>query len=63
MYITESIGKVDQASSTVSNYAGGEQVGASWTDKVMQVKAQASQDTAAEEGEGAADDEWVKILL
>ena len=47
----------------MSNYAGGEQVGASWTDKVMQVKAQASQDTAAEEGEGAADDEWVKILL
>ncbi len=63
---TDSIGKIDAASSTVSNYAGGQQVGASWTDKVMQVKAQSADSpsttsgAAAESGDGAADDEWVR---
>ncbi len=62
---SESVGKIDQMSSTVSNFAGSDQVGTSWTDKVMVVKAQSAQSTSvvkpAEEGEGADDDEWVKL--
>ncbi|XP_038078063.1 arpin-like [Patiria miniata] len=51
-----SIAKLDTVTSQVSNYAGGETVGSSWTDKVMSMKAQDApepQDTG-----GAEDDEW-----
>ena len=42
----------------MSNYAGGGAVGGSWTDKIMDVKSAARQDNA---GEGADDDEWVRL--
>lgn len=50
---------MDTQSSTVSNYAGGGAVGGSWTDKIMDVKSSAPSKT--EYGNGADDDEWVKI--
>ena len=63
---TETIGKIDAVSSTVSNYAEGDQVGASWTDKVMMVKAQSADSEPSgggvEQGEGADDEEWVKNI-
>lgn len=43
-------------SSTVSNYAGGETVGASWTDKIMDIK---SDIPTSKEAEGVDEDEWV----
>lgn len=46
--------------STASNFAGGEKVGASWTDKVMALKATAP---AAADNTGddvIGDDEWVR---
>ena len=49
--------KLNEESATVTNYTGGEGTGSSWTDKVMSFKGQ--QQTAPDEGEGAADDEWV----
>lgn len=52
----EFIVKLDDESSTVTNYTGGEGAGSSWTDKVMSFKGQ--QETAQEEGDGAGDDEW-----
>ena len=55
-----SIAQMDTQSSTVSNYAGGGAVGGSWTDKIMDVKSSAPSQT--EDGNGADDDEWVKIL-
>ena len=65
----ETVARVDRdaavsaAAATVSNYSGGEQVGASWTDHIMAVKASrrtADVEKAAscDEGAGAADDEW-----
>ncbi|XP_046370871.1 arpin-like [Haliotis rufescens] len=51
-----SIGKVENESATVSNYAGGEAVGASWTDKIMTIKSAASE-TTPQDSE-IADDEW-----
>ncbi|XP_045165737.1 arpin-like [Mercenaria mercenaria] len=50
-----SISKIDSVSSTVSNYAGGESVGASWTDKIMDMK---SDVPTTKENEGVDDDEW-----
>ncbi|KAL8619660.1 hypothetical protein ACOMHN_019715 [Nucella lapillus] len=47
--------------STTANYAGGENVGASWTDKIMAVKASAPSAPAAAANTGddvIADDEW-----
>ena len=46
--------------STTANFAGGEQVGASWTDKVMALKATApaAADNAGDDVIG--DDEWVR---
>ena len=55
----EFIVKLDDESSTVTNYTGGEGAGSSWTDKVMSFKGQ--QETAQEEGDGAGDDEWVGL--
>lgn len=51
--------KLNEESATVTNYTGGEGTGSSWTNKVMSFKGQ--QETAPDEGEGAADDEWVGI--
>ncbi|XP_013410766.1 arpin [Lingula anatina] len=51
-----SISKLDTLKSTVSNYAGGEVVGTSWTDKIMTVKSQ--QHEEMEDTQGADDDEW-----
>ena len=49
---------MDSPSSTVSNYAGGEAVGGSWTDKIMDVKS--SSTTKTNDGDCADDDEWVR---
>ena len=57
MFFPDSITKLDEERSKVSNYAGGEHVGTSWTEKVMTFKGKepATQDQA----EGVDDDEWV----
>lgn len=61
----ESIAKLEAetTSATVRNFSGGEQVGLSWTDKVMAVKnARGSEPeqsgASAQAGDCAADDEW-----
>jgi len=61
----ESITRLDAetTATTVCNYSGGEQVGSTWTDKIMAVKAAAATDektvsVSNKPGEGAADDEW-----
>jgi len=59
----ETIARLDTASTatTVCQYSGGEQVGSSWTDKIMAVKSVVDVDkskVSCEPGEGAADDEW-----
>lgn len=57
-----SISKIEPDSQTISNAAGPEkQVGESWTDKIMDLKAQGLPQAATggtEEGAGADDDEW-----
>ena len=46
--------------STAANYAGGDGVGATWTDKVMAVKASVPAAAAADTGDDVVgDDEWV----
>ncbi|KAK6181037.1 hypothetical protein SNE40_008981 [Patella caerulea] len=50
-----SIGRVEGQSATVSNFAGGEQVGGSWTDKIMAMKSSVPQDVEDNE---IGDDEW-----
>ncbi|XP_071790762.1 arpin-like [Asterias amurensis] len=52
-----SLAKLDTVTSQVSNYAGGENVGASWTDKVMSMKSHDSTQPA-DDGAGADEDEW-----
>ena len=52
------IAKLDDQTSKVSNYTGGEQVGTSWTDKVMTFK---GEQQAGEEEGGDNDDEWVRF--
>lgn len=47
-----SISKIDNASLTVSNYAGGEAVGASWTDKIMDMKSNVPINNPAVEDDG-----------
>lgn len=59
----ETVTRLDAAAAaaTVCNYSGGEQVGASWTDKIMAMKSVVGDETnqvSCEAGEGAADDEW-----
>ncbi|XP_068579973.1 arpin [Cebidichthys violaceus] len=54
-----SLAKVDGGTVTKCNFAGDEQAGASWTDKVLANKADAvSAQKPGGEGEGAAEDEW-----
>lgn len=55
-----SLAKVDGGTVTKCNFAGDEQAGASWTDKIMANKATAgsSQNPAGGGGEGAEEDEW-----
>ena len=55
-----SIAQMDSPSSTVSNYAGGEAVGGSWTDKIMDVKSSTTIKT--NDGDCADDDEWVRDI-
>lgn len=47
---------MDAQSASVSNYAGGESVGASWTDKIMDMKGQVP---TTKDNEGVDEDEWV----
>lgn len=57
-FCKDSLSKLDQQTSTVSNYSGGESTGALWTDKVMKYKKQEHDDDDGQEG--VDDDEWVK---
>ncbi|XP_031554087.1 arpin-like [Actinia tenebrosa] len=52
----DSLSKLNQQNSTVSNYSGGEKTGTSWTDKVMSHKGQESE--PQDQQEGVEDDEW-----
>ncbi|XP_071961795.1 arpin-like [Antedon mediterranea] len=54
-----SITKLDDVSTRVCNYAGGAEVGASWTDKVFASKEQdAPHQVSNQDNAGADDDEW-----
>ncbi|XP_007256299.1 arpin isoform X3 [Astyanax mexicanus] len=54
-----SFAKVDAGTVTKCNFAGDEQTGASWTDKIMANKADTLSDSKpAEQGQGADDEEW-----
>lgn len=53
-----SLTKLEGQWSTVANFAGGEAVGASWTDKVMAVKAQAPTTADSTADDVIGDDEW-----
>ncbi|XP_070576740.1 arpin-like [Ptychodera flava] len=53
----ESITKINLENVNVCNYAGGEAVGGTWTDKIMAVKAQEAS-KSDDEGVCADDDEW-----
>lgn len=48
---------MDAEAKTKGNYAGGENVGDSWTDKIMGMKSSQAADTS--QAEGVDDDEWV----
>lgn len=48
---------MDAEAKTKGNYAGGENVGGSWTDKIMGMKSSQAADTS--QAEGVDDDEWV----
>lgn len=60
---TVSLAKVDSGTVTKCNFAGDKEAGASWTDKIMANKADAGSAEARGEGEGAAEDEWVRIYF
>lgn len=49
---------MDAEAKTKGNYAGGENVGGSWTDKIMGMKS--SQPTDTSQAEGVDEDEWVR---
>ncbi|XP_072292128.1 arpin [Eucyclogobius newberryi] len=51
-----SLAKVDGGTVTKCNFAGDENAGASWTDKIMANKA--TSDSGKAEGDGAEDEEW-----
>ncbi|WAR18882.1 ARPIN-like protein, partial [Mya arenaria] len=51
------ITKLDSGSSNRGNFAGGESTGASWTDKIMDVKA-VQNAMAGSDQQGVDDDEW-----
>ncbi|XP_020376371.2 arpin isoform X3 [Rhincodon typus] len=54
-----SLAKMDAGTVTKCNFAGGEQVGASWTDNVFAAKHKTEQEAkVSTQGEGADEDEW-----
>lgn len=54
-----SLAKVDGGTVTKCNFAGDENAGASWTEKIMANKVQGSStQKPGGEGEGAEEDEW-----
>jgi hypothetical protein len=55
-----SIARLDVQSATVSNFAGGSAVGASWTDKIMQIK---STDPITPATMDDDDDGWVRLIV
>ena len=68
-FVTETISVLENAQrKTTSNYAGGDTVGSSWTDKVMGFKGSSSMDDKQkqplphEQVEGVDDDEWVSVF-
>lgn len=57
-----SFAKLDGGTVTKCNFAGDENAGASWTDKIMANKADAKcTGKSAGQGEGADEDEWVRF--
>ena len=48
---------------TTGNYAGGDAVGASWTDKIFAAKATASEHPETKPDDAIEDDEWVRQLM
>ena len=54
-----SLAKVDGGTVTKCNFAGDENAGASWTDKIMANKSETGNTNTSGEGEGAGEDEWV----
>uniref|UniRef100_A0A3B4A208 Arpin n=1 Tax=Periophthalmus magnuspinnatus TaxID=409849 RepID=A0A3B4A208_9GOBI len=54
-----SLAKIDGGTVTKCNFAGDENAGASWTDKIMANKVSAGSEKAGGEGDGAEDEEWV----
>ncbi|XP_022333788.2 arpin-like [Crassostrea virginica] len=52
-----SITKMDADAKTKGNYAGGENVGGSWTDKIMGMKSSQPADSGSQ-AEGVEEDEW-----
>ena len=56
---TGSITKMDADAKTKGNYAGGENVGGSWTDKIMGMKSSQPADSGSQ-AEGVEEDEWVR---
>lgn len=59
---TVSLAKVDSGTVTKCNFAGDSDAGASWTDKIMANKADGVGAQTGGEGEGAAEDEWVRMF-
>ncbi|XP_053283792.1 arpin [Pleuronectes platessa] len=53
-----SLAKVDGGSVTKCNFAGDENAGASWTDKIMANKSEPGNTKMSGDGEGAGEDEW-----
>ncbi|XP_078590790.1 arpin-like isoform X2 [Branchiostoma floridae x Branchiostoma japonicum] len=51
------VAQLDGATSQVSNFAGGNMVGSSWTEKVMAVKRD-QEERREEENQGVEEDEW-----
>lgn len=58
---TVSLAEVDGGTVSKCNFAGDENTGASWTDKIMANKTgEADTQKPGGEGEGTQDDEWVR---
>eukprot|EP00052_Salpingoeca_macrocollata_P019229 m.159317 g.159317 ORF g.159317 m.159317 type:complete len:228 (+) comp20901_c0_seq1:2019-2702(+) len=57
--LIDSVSKLETSErKTVTNYTGGDQVGGSWTDKVLSSGKEKDQPLAQDKLEGVADDEW-----
>lgn len=64
MVFPVSLAKVDGGTVTKCNFAGDEQAGASWTDKIMANKANTGNtQSPGGEGAGAEEDEWVRTFV